>query len=128
MKRLTLTLLCALSATLPAAALAAQSTPVTVQEIEHLLDYLKNSSCQFMRNGSWYDSSKAAEHLRQKYDYLLNKGLVASAEDFIARAASESSISHQPYQVRCAGKEAEPSGPWLQVELKRYQASRQPVR
>jgi hypothetical protein len=43
-----------------------------------------------------------------------------TAEDFIARAGTESSISHKPYQVRCSGKEAEASASWLQAELKRY--------
>lgn len=45
---------------------------------------------------------------------------MATAEDFIARAGTESSISHKPYQVRCSGKEAEASASWLQAELKRY--------
>ena len=62
-----------------------------------------------------YDSAKAADHLRGKYDYLLKKGWVLTSEDFIARAASESSMSHKPYQVRCAGKEAEPSAAWLKA-------------
>ena len=90
------------------------------QEIEYLIGHLKASGCEFQRNGSWHDSAKAAEHLRGKYDYLLKKGWVATAEDFIARAGTESSISHKPYQVRCSGKEAEASASWLQAELKRY--------
>ena len=92
----------------------------TQQEIEQLFSALQQSNCEFQRNGSWYDSAKAAEHLRGKYDYLLKKGWVATAEDFIARAGTESSISHKPYQVRCSGKQAEASASWLQAELKRY--------
>lgn len=104
-------------------ALAAPPAPSATDEIEHLIGHLKNSGCQFQRNGSWYDSAKAAEHLRGKYDYLLRKGWVVTAEDFINRAATESSMSHKPYQVRCAGKDAEASAPWLKAELKRYRSS-----
>ena len=109
-----------LIAALPLLAMAEKPTPAASQEINHLIAYLKTSGCEFQRNGSWYDSAKAAEHLRGKYDYLLKKGLVATAEDFIARAGTESSISHKPYQVRCSGKQAEASASWLQAELKRY--------
>lgn len=117
---LVLGVLCAL----PLAARADQSSPAAAQEIQHLIEYLKNSGCEFMRNGSGYDSGKAADHLRQKYDYLQKKGWASTAEDFIARAGSESSMSHKPYEVRCAGKAAEPSGPWLQAELKRYRSAK----
>ena len=102
--------------------LAASPTPAATQEIEYLIGHLKASGCEFQRNGSWHDSAKAAEHLRGKYDYLLKKGWVATAEDFIARAGTESSISHKPYQVRCSGKQAEASAVWLQAELKRYRS------
>lgn len=117
---LVLGLLCAL----PPAARAEQPSPAAAQEIEHLIGYLHDSGCEFMRNGSWYGSTKAADHLRQKYDYLRKKGWVATAEDFIARAGSESSMSHKPYAVRCAGQPAQPSGPWLQAELRRYRSAR----
>lgn len=120
MKHLITALLLGASSTL---SLAAPPTPAATQEIEHLIAHLKTSGCEFQRNGSWYSSTKAAEHLRGKYDYLLKKGWVVTAEDFITRAATESSMSHKPYQVRCAGKEAEPSASWLQAELKRLRSS-----
>jgi hypothetical protein len=101
--------------------LAASPTPAATQEIEHLIGHLKASGREFERNGSWHDSAKAAEHLRGKYDYR-SKGWVATAEDFIARAGTQSSMSHKPYWVRCSGKEAEASASWLQAELKRYRS------
>ena len=119
MKKLTTALLLA---TLPLLALAEKPTPAASQEIAHFIEHLKVSGCEFQRNGSWYDSAKAADHLRGKYDYLLKKGWLVTSEDFITRAASESSMSHKPYQVRCAGKEAEPSAAWLKAELMRYRA------
>ena len=113
-----------LIAAMPLAALAEKPTPAASQEIEHLITHLKASGCEFQRNGSWYDSAKAAEHLRGKFDYLIKKGWVVTSEDFITRAATESSMSHKPYQVRCAGKEAEPSASWLKAELSRYRQSK----
>ena len=68
---------------------AAESTPATKLEIDHLFSYLKESGCQFFRNGAWYSAREAAGHLNKKYQYLQEKGLVPSAEAFIERAASE---------------------------------------
>ena len=101
---------------------AAPPPPAARQEIAHLIAHLTASGCSFQRNGRWHDAAEAAKHLQRKYDYLLKKGWVLTSEDFIARAASESSMSHKPYQVRCAGKEAEPSAAWLKAELMRYRA------
>lgn len=104
----------------PLAALAEKPTPSASREIEYLIAHLKSSDCQFMRNGTWYEPGKAAAHLRQKYDYLLKKDLVASAEEFIARAGSESSMSSKPYQVRCGSNAVQASSTWLTSELAAY--------
>ena len=105
---------------LPVLAFAGEPPAATSKEINHLLSYLKESGCQFNRNGSWYSPAEAVDHLNQKYQYLLKKGMVDTAEDFIARAASESSMSGKSYQVQCGKQAAEPSGPWLKAELMRY--------
>ena len=63
------------------------------KEILHLFEYLKKSNCEFNRNGSWYSSAEAAKHLEIKYRYLIKKGLVNTAEQFIDRTASRSSMS-----------------------------------
>src|SRR4051812_30662737 len=96
MKRLILTLLL-----LSGLAFASEPSPAARQEIAYLIGYLKSSGCHFNRNGNWYSASEAADPLNQKYQYLLKKGLVSSAKDFISRAASESSMSGKPYQVKC---------------------------
>lgn len=93
------------------------------REIDHLLGHLGASGCEFYRNGKWYPSDKAREHLRKKFDYLAKKDLVASAEQFIERAGTESSQSGKPYRVRCAGREST-SAAWLSEELMRYRALR----
>lgn len=99
-------------------------SPVARDEIAHLLDHLEHSACRFYRNGSWYDAAEARAHLDKKYAYLRRKDLVRTAEDFIERAASGSSMSGKPYQVQCAGGESIPSARWLTEELRRYRKSR----
>ena len=67
------------------------------QEILGLLRFVASSGCLFIRNGSEYPATEARDHLQKKLDYLEKKGLVDSSEDFIARAATESSMSGKPY-------------------------------
>lgn len=101
----------------------AAPTPAARQEIAHLLDYLGASGCRFQRNGDWHDALDAVTHLKRKYDYLLKRDLVDTAEDFIARAASESSFSGKPYQVRCGDAAPVSSAAWLGAELTKYRGT-----
>ncbi|MEP4486702.1 MAG: DUF5329 domain-containing protein [Halioglobus sp.] len=89
-------------------------------EIEHLLVFVAGSGCTFHRNGSDHDSADAADHLRLKYSR--GKRYADSAEHFIDRLASKSSWTGKPYTVTCANQ-TEPSGDWLNRELKRYRAA-----
>lgn len=89
----------------------------TAREINSLFISLEASGCEFNRNGSWYSASKASEHLKRKYDYLVKKHPVDSAESFIARTATESSMSGKAYQVRCPGKATVDSKVWFQDQL-----------
>jgi hypothetical protein len=109
---------------MPLFAFAGEPPPAARQEIDHLVTYLKNSGCQFNRNGSWYGAGDAVDHINQKYQYLVKRDLVASAEDFIARAASESSFSGKAYLVKCGSGAPQPSGPWLKAELDKYRRER----
>lgn len=106
-----------------AGAALAQVPATTQSEVGHLLDYVARPDCQFNRNGKWYEGAAAKAHLSQKYDYLVKRHLAPTAEAFIERAATASSMSGTPYQVRCAGAPATPSGPWLTAELKRYRSA-----
>lgn len=95
--------------------------PTNVQiEVNFLLGYLEGSDCEFYRNGTWHDSKTAQAHLREKYKYLVARDLINSTEDFIAKAATESSISGQPYKVRCHGGAPVTSQQWLRAELVRF--------
>jgi hypothetical protein len=104
----------------------AWAEPRTGDEVQHLLDYLGRSGCQFNRNGDWHDARAARDHLQEKYDYLKKRDLVPDAQAFIERAASKSSMSGKPYQVRCGNGQPVPSARWLGDELARYRAARQP--
>ena len=86
-------------------------------EIEGLLSRLVASGCQFKRNGSWHTAVEAQAHLRGKLDYLEDKGMVSSTEQFIERAATKSSISGKPYQVQCNNHTPVASSLWLHSEL-----------
>jgi uncharacterized protein DUF5329 len=89
-------------------------------EINHLLEFVGSSGCEFYRNGSWYDSKQAQAHLLSKYQWLAARDQINTAEDFIEKAATRSSLSGQPYEVRCGGSEALTSNRWLHDELTRY--------
>jgi hypothetical protein len=105
-------------------ALPAQAQARAGDDVQHLLDYLGRSGCQFNRNGDWYDARAARDHLQEKYDYLKKRDLVPDAQAFIERAASKSSMSGKPYQVRCGNGQPVPSARWLGAELERYRAGR----
>lgn len=119
MRRALAALVLALSA---AAALAAPPADAR-REIDGLIAALGRSGCQFQRNGRWYPASDAQAHLRRKYDWLRKRDLVDSAEQFIARAGTQSSVSGRAYRVRCAGRAAEPSAAWLRARLAALRAA-----
>lgn len=100
----------------------AAESPTTQQEIAHLFTTLETSKCQFNRNGSWYSTKEASGHLNTKYKYLQDKDLIPSAEMFIERAATQSSLSGKAYQIKCADHVAQPSGPWFKAVLVKYRA------
>lgn len=91
-------------------------------EIEVLLSRLAASGCQFKRNGAWHTAMEAQAHLRRKLDYLVDRGAVTSAEQFIERAASQSSLSGKPYLVKCGSASPVASGVWLRAELQTLRA------
>lgn len=109
-----------------ASALAAPS-PAAAREIAGLMQSLGASRCEFNRNGNWYDAAQARTHLQRKYDYLLKKNLVDSAEQFIDRAASRSSLSGKAYRVRCPDRPEQDSAGWFRDQLRRLRGSAKPA-
>jgi len=97
---------------------AAQVGPVMEREIAGLLQAVSTSGCEFMRGGKAYPAGQAREHLRMKYEYLAARGQLASAEDFIDKAASRSSMLDEAYFMRCGSAAPQPCEQWLRVRLK----------
>lgn len=122
-RRLRTVLLGAALAAVPALAPAAPSAQAE-RETEQLIQALGRSGCQFERNGTWYEAAKAQEHLRKKLAYLRKRGLADTAELFIERAGSQSSLSGRPYRVRCGDAAATASAAWLQAKLVQLRAAR----
>ena len=103
---------------MPAAHAAGSS--VAELEINYLLGLIEQSGCEFFRNGTWYDAPRAQAHLRAKYDALSATNQIKTAEDFIDKAASNSSLSGRPYQIRCGGSAALSTNQWFSAALAQY--------
>jgi hypothetical protein len=116
------TVLAALTVITPA--VLAQAAAPAVQEIHFLLDAVGQSKCQFNRNGSWYEADEARAHLQKKFDYLDKRKQAPTAEAFIERGASTSSVSGKAYQMRCPGMAPVTSAAWLTEQLARYRKER----
>ena len=91
------------------------------EEVAHLLDYIARAHCSFIRNDKVYDSDQARDHINKKYEYVKNR--ISSAEQFIAYAATKSSITGKKYQVTC-GETTLLSSEWLAEELRTYRETR----
>jgi len=89
------------------------------REINHLLQYIENSGCTFIRNGKAYDAAEARAHVQKKYDY--SKVRIKTTEDFIKYAATKSSMSGKPYKVRFNDQEIL-CADWLNVELENFRS------
>ncbi len=91
------------------------------EEVSHLLNYIAQSSCTFIRNGNVYNGAQARDHINRKYEHV--KTRISSAEQFISYAASRSSMTGKSYQVTC-GETTMPSNVWLDEELRNYRGAR----
>jgi len=92
-------------------------------EVDALLARLQASGCSFNRNGSWYPAAEARTHLLRKLEYLEDRDLVQTTEQFIARAGTGSSMSGKPYLVRCGNAAPQESRAWLTRELEVVRAA-----
>lgn len=103
---------------------------VSQREIAGLIEALGESGCEFQRNGRWYSAGEARDHLRRKFDWARRRGMHGTAEAFIDRAATRSSLSGRPYRVRCGAGGDAPAADWLRSALGRLRAadSSQPPR
>lgn len=109
---------------LGASAVIASAAPTAKaqREVDGLIAALGNSGCEFERNGTWHDAKTARAHLQKKYDYLRKRGMADTAELFIERGASKSSMSGKPYRVRCPGKAVDTAAHWFEQRLRTLRA------
>ncbi|HSG28211.1 MAG TPA: DUF5329 family protein [Candidatus Krumholzibacterium sp.] len=87
--------------------------------VEHLLKFVEEAGCVFIRNGREYDSRDAAKHIRRKYNHYRKE--IKTPGDFIRLSATKSEMSGKPYMVRLAGGKEIPCARWLEQELARYE-------
>ena len=87
-------------------------------EIRWLIQAVRDSHCQFDRNGTLHSAESAANHLELKYSR--GKRYADSAEAFIERLASQSSWTGEPYRMICEGN-AMPAANWLTTKLDEMQ-------
>ena len=89
-------------------------------KIEALISNIENlGDAKFIRNGSEYDAKTAAKFLRGKWDNKAKE--IASAKDFIDKAATKSDTSGKPYMIQIKGQAATPCGSYLQAELEKLE-------
>ncbi|HOP22351.1 MAG TPA: DUF5329 domain-containing protein [Gammaproteobacteria bacterium] len=86
-------------------------------EVQYLLNFVKTTSCEMIRNGKHHNGEKAASHIQRKYDYFRNK--IKTTEDFIEYSASKSTMSGKEYFVQC-GDELIKTRDWLMTELNNF--------
>lgn len=99
-----------------------------MQKIDALIKAVETSGLTFIRNGSEYDSKKAAAHLRDKINYALKKrGAKPDARMFIKEIASKSYFSRKPYLIRQKDGKEVPSGEWLTRRLEELEKGKAPA-
>lgn len=114
-----------------AAAPATSSTQAVklseMQKIDALIKIVETSSLTFIRNGSAYDSKKAAAHLRDKINYALKRGNKPDARLFIKEIASKSYLTKRPYLIREKDGKEIPAGEWLTKRLVELEQGKRPI-
>jgi len=96
----------------------AEVPPEQQQEVDHLINFIKTTSCLFIRNGKPHDGASALAHIQKKYDYFRRK--INSTEQFIDYSATKSTMSGKYYMVKCNDQAPIKSKDWLIRELEKY--------
>jgi hypothetical protein len=85
-------------------------------EIDHILEFIKNSDVIFIRNGKEYPVADGLKHIQKKYDHFKSK--IITCEDFIEKSATKSEMSGDAYQVKLKDNTKIDCAKWLLMELK----------
>jgi len=99
-------------------AAVADVPPEQQPEVDHLLDFVRQSDCVLIRNGSEYNGKKGVSHIQIKYDYFRDD--ITTTEAFIEYSATKSTMSGKYYTIRCPGKKEMRTQDWLLNELKNF--------
>lgn len=101
--------------------------PLEERKINFLLSEIAQLEAVFIRNGSEHEPDEAVAHLRMKLERAQNSWFAParekwSAEMFIEKIASKSSISGDPYLIKFKDGKIVPSGKWLRERLESSEA------
>ena len=98
---------------------ASELPPAEAAKIEYLIDSIGElEDAQFIRNGKAHEAVEAAAHLRRKLKAAGSR--IRSAEDFIIRCASASSMTGRPYRIRFGDGREIDSAQFLRQKLAEY--------
>jgi hypothetical protein len=92
----------------------AQKIQALIASVEHL------QGAVFIRNGSEHDAAAAADHLRRKLDFAGSR--IKTADQFIDKLATGSSMSGKPYRIRFADGHSVESAVYFRAELRKLEA------
>ena len=90
----------------------------TQDEINHLLQFVSETQCQYERNGTMHNGKEAKDHIQKKYDYYEDD--IKTTEDFIRLSATKSYLSGKHYKIHCPDQSAIKSSDWLLNELQAF--------
>ena len=102
----------------PAAPAAHLSEAQKIQALIHSVETLQGAV--FIRNGTEYDGAKAASHMRMKLDYAGKR--ITTAEQFIDKLATGSSMTGKPYKIRFADGRTVESAVYFHEQLRKLEA------
>lgn len=88
-------------------------------KIQYLLEAVRRTKYDFIRNAAHHDGARAVLHLRQKY--MARRHLVHTAREFIDLCASRSESSGKPYVVELPSEETYSTRDILYNELRRLE-------
>jgi len=98
---------------------------VEEEKINFLLSEIGHLDGMFIRNGTKHSPEQAVDHLKMKMENAMNAWFAPdkekwTAEMFISKIASKSSISGKPYKIRFKTGRTVNAGDWLQDRLKNF--------
>jgi len=102
-----------------------KTPPNETVEIEELLAAIQASGLVFIRNGEESDASAAAGHFRNKWRNATPP--LVTAQAFINRIASCSSVTGEPYYVKLADGSQVKAATWLHRQLQDIHEQKKPL-